>query len=104
MPKKKQTKKINPLFIRLALALAILAFIFIVFIGGSRGSLKLYKSHDEKQQLLHEIDELNAKKARLDSERTRLINDPAYIEKIARETYNMKKKGEKVYKIKSETE
>ncbi len=104
MPKKKQTKRINPLFIRLGLAIAVLALIFIVFIGGPRGSLKLYKSHDEKQKLLKEIDELSAKKARLDSERTRLLNDPAYIEKIARETYNMKKKGEKVYKIKSETE
>ncbi len=104
MPKKKKTKKINPLLVRLGLAITLLAFIFIVFIGGSRGSLKLYKSHEEKEELLKEINELKAKKARLDSERTRLLNDPAYIEKIARETYNMKKKGEKVYKIKSETE
>jgi len=104
MPKKKQVKKLNSLFIRLGIAIVVLVFIFVVFIGGPRGSLKLYQSYEEKQELLKKIDELRAKKARLDSERVRLLNDPAYIEKIARETYNMKRKGEKVYKIKSETE
>ena len=104
MPKKRPVKKINSLLVRLGLVMAVLLLIFVLFIGGPRGSLKLYKSHEEKQDLLREIDALKAKKARLDSERIRLLNDPAYIEKIARETYNMKKKGETVYKIKSETE
>jgi len=42
---------------------------------------------------------LETKKATLDSERTLLLNNPEYIEKIAREKYNMKKKGEKVFRI-----
>lgn len=104
MPKKKQTKKTNPLFLRLGILIAVFAAIFIIFISGPRGSLKLYQSHEEKQELLKEIEALKIKKARLDSERIKLLNDPDYIEKIARETYNMKKKGEKVYKIKSATE
>ena len=57
----------------------------------------------KKQDLIRDIEQLEATKADLDSIKNRLENDPTYIEKIAREEYNMKKKGEKVIKIETDS-
>ncbi len=73
--------------------------VVILFLSGSRGTLHLFRLHQDKKQLIHEIDSLRQKKQELDSIRHRLKNDPVYIEKIAREQYNMKKEGEEVYEI-----
>jgi cell division protein FtsB len=35
----------------------------------------------------------------LEEEKTKLNNDPKYIEQLARERYRMAKKGEKVFKV-----
>jgi len=59
---------------------------------------------NKKQDLQNEIIELEKTKVELDSIRNRLENDPAYLEKIAREEYNMKKEGEKVIKIETDSE
>jgi len=89
------TRKYGPALLILLGLLALTLF----FITGPRGTLKLYKIKREKAHLQQDILRLEQKKARLDSVRSRLKNDPLYIEKIAREKYNMKKKGEKVYRI-----
>ncbi|HES58966.1 MAG TPA: septum formation initiator family protein, partial [Caldithrix sp.] len=59
---------------------------------------------DKKQNLENEIQELETTKVELDSIKNRLENDPEYLEKIAREEYNMKKEGEKVIKIETDSE
>jgi len=84
-----------PKFILLGVAAAVL---LVYFLSGPRGTINLYKHSHEKQELLDEIKTLETQKAELDSEKVKLEDD-AYIEKIAREEYNMKKKGEKVYKV-----
>jgi len=104
MANKKQTKKRNPVFVKLVLLILGIATLFFIFVSGPRGTWKLYQSDQEKQQLIKDIELLEAKKAEMDSERTRLLNDPDYIEKVAREEYNMKKKGEKVYRIENESD
>lgn len=68
-------------------------------LSGPRGAIKLIQIKNDRDRLKNEIRELEMQKSVLDSEKTRLKTDPEYIEKIAREEYNMKKKGEKVYKI-----
>ena len=104
MAVKKQKNKLNPLFIRIAIAIIGIAFIILIFVPGPRGTWNLYQSGRDKQILEQEINNLELKKAELDSERTLLLNDPEYIEKVAREKYNMKKEGEKVYKIEDDTD
>lgn len=102
MTKKTKNKKINPLILKILLAVSGLLVIYFLFISGPRGSWHLYKSDREKEELLEGIRNLELRKAELDSEKTRLQNDPDYIEKIAREKYNMKKKGEQVFRIEND--
>ena len=102
--KRNPKKKLNLKIIRLGIGLFALVLILFLFISGPRGTWQLYRTDREKQKLVDEIQELELRKTELDSERTRLLNDPKYIEKIAREKYNMKKKGEKVFKIEKETD
>ncbi len=83
---------------------SIFLFLFVlaiitVFLFADRGTLLLYKSNSNKEQLESEIKELEKKRDRLLIEKDRLENDPKYIEKIAREKYQMKKKDEKVYQV-----
>jgi len=79
--------------------LTVLALLF--FLTGPRGTIQLIHQNKEKERLIKEIEELEKTKAALDSEKVKL-NQDAYIEKIAREQYNMKREGEKVYKIEIE--
>ncbi len=102
MSNKVKNKKLNPRFLKIILSIFILLLVYFLFISGPRGSWQLYKSDREKQQLQEDIQKLELRKAELDSEKNKLENDPGYIEKIAREKYNMKKKGEKVYRIEND--
>ena len=47
----------------------------------------------------HEIELLKAEQDSLKNERWRLLNDPDYIEKLAREKYGMQRDDETVYKF-----
>ena len=51
-----------------------------------------------KKQLEQDIDSLQREEKALESEKKNL-DDPGYIEEIAREEYGMAKKNEKVYKV-----
>jgi len=100
--KKKKTKRIyffSTTLGKISIAAAVALILAIFFLSGSRGTIRYIKAWQHKEALQQEIEQLKIKKARLDSQRTRLKKDPEYIEKIAREQYNMKKKGETVYKI-----
>ena len=78
---------------------AILIIIVIIFSSGSRGTYQLYKFTRKKADLEKEIKYLETEKKDLEIVRSKIDNDPAYIEKIAREKYKMKKKEAKVYEI-----
>lgn len=77
----------------------VAALIILLFFTGPRSVFQLISASFEKKRLNREIYDLEQKKAELDSIRIELQTNPQVIEKIAREEYNMKKKGEKVYKI-----
>lgn len=59
--------------------------------------LELYT---KKNDLIQKTEQLEAETARLKQQIEDLRNDPALLERIAREEYGMKKEGETVYKIK----
>ncbi len=104
--KKKKTRSfsIKKLPGKIIIAVASLLILILIFFSGSRNSYQYFKVQKDKAVLEDEIKQLQLKKSELDSELTRLNSDPDYIEKIAREKYNMKKKGEKVYKVLKEDE
>lgn len=81
----------------------VVAIFLIIYLTGPRGTIRLLRVMEKKQELVHDIKELESTKVELDSVKNRLENDPAYLEKIAREEYNMKKKGEKVIKIETDS-
>ncbi len=78
---------------------AILITIVLIFTTGSRGTYKLYQFEKKKENLGKEIIKLENEKKDLEKVKSGIEDDPAYLEKIAREKYKMKKKGEKVYEI-----
>ena len=86
------------------LAIGVVVIIFlIIYLTGPRGTIRMMRVMEKKQDLINEIDELETTKVELDSIKNRLENDPNYLEKIAREEYNMKKEGEKVIKIETDS-
>lgn len=84
---------------KLFFVLFFIAAFYFLFLAGSHSLIQLYRQSSRKHSLVKEIDSLQAQKTKLENESKRLKNDLDYIEKIAREKYNMKKKDEKVYKI-----
>jgi cell division protein FtsB len=80
----------------------LIAVLYLGFIG-DYNLYKLWKLEREKETLLQEIDINNAKSIELQAEIDRLQTDSSYIEKKAREDFNMGKKGETVFMLK-ETE
>lgn len=104
--KKTPTKKhilLEKKYIRL-IAIGVVVIIFlIIYLTGPRGTIRMMHVMQKKQDLINEIEELETTKVELDSIKNRLENDPAYLEKVAREEYNMKKEGEKVIKIETDS-
>lgn len=58
-----------------------------------------YQLHQRQETLKEEITQLKGETADLKQKIHELKNDPQLLERIAREEYGMKKKGETVYKI-----
>jgi cell division protein FtsL len=77
----------------------ILVLFILIFITGQRGSYQLYKFSRQINELEAEIAKISEEIKKLEQEKDKINNDPAYIEKIAREKYKMKKEGEQVYQI-----
>lgn len=86
----------------IAIGIVVIVFI-IIYLTGPRGTIRMFRVMQKKQDLENEIETLERKKVELDSIKNLLENDPAYLEKIAREEYNMKKEGEKVIKIETDS-
>ncbi len=80
--------------------LGVLCFVTLVLLlsMGKRGFLQQIRVRQEKKKLVQEIEALEAQKLALEEEKKKL-NDPAHVEKVAREDYGMAKKDEKVYRV-----
>lgn len=101
-PNPMNIQHLNPLRWRksfLALVLGGIIFIWFAFIDTYsiwtriQLSQRLDELRAKKQQLQHQTEMLKTKIEKLET-------DPDLLERIAREEYGMKKKGETVYKIK----
>jgi cell division protein FtsL len=75
----------------------MLALLLLLSVG-KRGCYEQARAHLEKKKIEGEIRELEKDKARAAAEKKKL-EDPAEVEKIAREKYGMSKKDEKVYRV-----
>ncbi len=96
--RKKTNFSFSPIKKFLVMGISIV-IIYFLFFAGSHGVIQYLRQKSHKHALMQEIDTLKVQKTKLKNESKRLKNDLDYIEKIAREKYNMKKKDEKVYKI-----
>ena len=81
----------------------ILLVLFQIFVMRDEGLYSLLQLKQEIRDMETHIHRLEVEKAELQSERDRLLNDPDYLERIARERFRMAKPGEKVFHVVTET-
>ena len=74
-------------------------FGFVLFIFDDLGLLKWYSLRKERIRIQYEIDELIQQEAHLTKEISKIKSDDTYLEKIAREKFQMVKPGEKVFRV-----
>ncbi len=77
----------------------LLVVLLTVFLSGNRSLIKLYSLNKERAVLIKEKQRLETENTRLEAEIKRLQNDIGYIEKVAREKYNLKRENEDVYQV-----
>jgi len=92
----------KPLFdrsarIKIIVIVILLCIAFLLL--NNNGVIRLFQEKKQNQVLIEKKEELEAKETELLEEKEKLQNDKKYIEKTAREQYNMVKPGEKVYKV-----
>lgn len=91
----------RPLDRRLVIGvLAILAVIGLAV--GANGMLRVWEMQRELEVLERDIVQLRAQTTKLNQQVERLRNDPAYIEKLAREDLGYVRQGETVLKFPSQ--
>lgn len=86
-----------------ALVALVVLFLVQVFVFQDEGLYRLYQLKQQIKASEARIEALRAENARLEAERQRLLDDPEYLEQVAREKYRMAKPGEKVYRVVIET-
>ncbi|MCD6336995.1 MAG: septum formation initiator family protein [Candidatus Marinimicrobia bacterium] len=92
----------NPIIDRKAkikIILIVLLMCIAFLILNNNGMITLFQVKHENQILIEKKETLEAKRIELLEEKEKLQHDKKYIEKTAREQYNMVKPGEKVYKV-----
>ncbi|MDP4172745.1 MAG: septum formation initiator family protein [Bacteroidota bacterium] len=93
IPKKLNKKKI--IFIFGSVVFIILIFFFFYKFG----FLRYYELKSQVKELKTEIDSVDKQNANLNAEIDSLRTMDSKIEKVAREKFNMVRKGEKVFKV-----
>lgn len=79
----------------------IILILLFIFFTGNRSLFKLYSLYNQKHTLDKQKESLIKENQEIREEIEKLKNDDKYIEKLAREKYNMKKEGEDIYHIES---
>ena len=74
---------------RVLIGIVVLAVVWFAVQGGQFGTWDLWKQRNQKRQLQHEIDSLQARVDSLKKYRARLDTDRALQEKLARENVGM---------------
>lgn len=88
-------KRKNKSWILVVLILGGLA----MFTFNDLGLLKLYSLNKERHAIQINIDEMVIQQDLISEQVWKLQNDPEYIQKIAREKFQMVRPGEKVFKV-----
>ena len=70
-----------------------------LFVFNDLGLLKWYSLRKERIRIQYEIDELIQRESHLTQEIVKIKSDDTYLEKIARERFQMVKPGEKVFRV-----
>ncbi len=92
--------KINDPKIKFILISIVFALIAAFLLLSENGLIKYWQLKGEISQARIQIDSSKSKISQLDTEIDSLKNNLFKVEKVAREKYNIKKKGEKVILIK----
>jgi len=98
-PPRLKPKMSFPTKVKLFIGLLFGFLVLYIFIGGEYGFYRIWSLKQSAQLLREDIAALKAENARLEKEKALLTDDLEYIEKVARERYGMKRKGEEVYYI-----
>ena len=88
---------LSPLKKLLGIGVVIVALTFIVV--NRQGLIKLRRLQLDQQALEAKMIHLRRETNRLETTRTQLEVDLAYIEQLAREKYRMVRKGEKIFRV-----
>ena len=83
--------------IKNAVGLFTICFLILLYFLPSFTQMQDLKEKNRKY--LEEIKQLKQKNTDLQVERYRLENDPAYLEKVAREKMGLVKEGEMIYRM-----
>ena len=70
-----------------------------IFVFNDLGLLKWYSLRRERIRIQYEIDDLIQRESHLTEEIAKIKSDDIYLEKIAREKFQMVKPGEKVFRV-----
>ena len=76
----------------------VLGFFFII--TSDMGIFKWYQLRNQRNQIQIDINKMIIEEKELNMELDKLLNDSAYIKKIAQEKFHMIKSGEKVFRVK----
>ncbi len=101
-PSTKGGRLVETAFRRKALALAaflIVAATVLNSLFGERGIFGLWKAREEHEELVREVEALEAENDRLSAQIHALRSDPLVVERLARETLGMAREGEIVLTI-----
>ncbi|HKI45883.1 MAG TPA: septum formation initiator family protein [Balneolales bacterium] len=96
------TQLLNPLRWRKSFLLTLLALFLVIWFGflDTYSFWSRYELSRRKEDLIEKTAELKKETKELNKKIDNLKNNPQLIEKIAREEYGMRRKGETVYRVK----
>lgn len=94
---------LNPLRWRKSVLICLLVAFLIVWFGflDTYSVWTRYQLSHKKTELIQETAHIKEKTKMLDQKIDDLKNNPELVEKIAREEYGMRKKGDTVYRVES---
>ena len=97
------TQLLNPLRWRKSFLLTLLVLSLVIWFGflDTYSFWSRYELSRRKEDLIEKTAELKKETQELNKKINNLKNNPQLIEKIAREEYGMRRKGETVYRVKA---
>lgn len=80
-----------------------IAFLLLMMFFDQNDWFTQHAREQELEQLQQKIDHIHSEKQRMEQELAELSNNPAQLEKLAREKYHLKKEDEDLYLIVEDT-